>query len=721
MNYTHKIRDIKNKTKKKKCSTIVYKPFEKKYQKTLTGKNLRTTNKKIIKDFLQQIKAEYSSTHAKPQNDFYTYINYTWLEDKSFDTIKLKYEQKYITKIDNFRLVQNNVFKELEELVKEYIKNNKNEETKQLTNYFHSAYNRTPIKISKKYITDTIQKIDELRKDNNNIWKMLAWVNSLPMMKAQAPFVWEISMDEKNSGKFISHLYPHIFPLVDITVYENGNNYNKYKESYKNAFYDYCDELFEATLGKNNKLNCKDPFNVSKDLYDAFICDNKIIEDINGYNIITSEEALNKYNFNWNEFCKELGYKNIPNKFVCSNLNYLKCATKIMTENWNSEKWRPYWIWLFTRQYARLTKKWIKIFYNFYGKYSRAEEIINPHYVGSIVYTSLAYNKLLSKLYIDKYLDHSKLQFVSGLSEDLKYVFIRILQRNNWLSISTKKLAIQKLEKLQFIFVEPKKMIDDPILTYDYYDLIGNINKVSEWTTKKYIELDGKDFIDLPTIDWTSFPAKFTGTQPYIVNAFYIPNRNSMYIPLAYIQRPFVELQQRGIEYNLAQFGFTIAHELSHSLDTTGSKYDQKGNLNDWWSNIDKIKYEKIQNNIMKQYKEWTERDGLNYDPSIGIEEDIADISGLAICEEYLRDFQVKNKIIMPVRTKRFNIFYINYAYQNRQKIGKKALLVELKTDPHPLVKYRTNIPLSRSDIFVANYDVKKGDGMYWSDRSTIW
>lgn len=382
---------------------------------------------------------------------------------------------------------------------------------------------------------------------------------------------------------------------------------------------------------------------------------------------------------------------------------------------------KSYWYWLFLREYARFTNHWVEIFYNFYGNFSKGEEILTPKYMSNMIFVSYAFNKLLSKLYIEKYYEPQKVQYIKGLAEDLKEVFIRILKRNSWLDSKTKQSALLKLEKLKFILVESDNMLNDPVIDYDPHDFLGNMIKISDWDTKNLIRLTNEDFVDLPLLYWSSFPAKLIGKQSYVVNAYYIPQQNSMFIPLGYMQKPFIDLENRGIEYNLSQIGFTIAHELSHSLDSTGSQYDENGNLNDWWSENDKLKYKKIQQNIIKQYEEWTNRDGLVYDASIGIEEDIADISGLAICEEYIRDFQIKNKMIMAVRDRFFNIFYIDFAYQNRQKIGKKALLVELKTDPHPLVKYRTNIPLSRSETFVVNYDIKKGDGMYWPDRSTIW
>lgn len=729
MRYTNKnkkyIINKNNKTKKvkkgKSCELQTYFPFEKQYSKTLPKRNLKITNKKNIEKFISLMKLKHNPK-ILPQNDFYTYINYTWLDDKSFDAVTLKKEQKYITEVDSFRLVQDNVMREMTEIIVDYIKNNKNDTAKRLNNFFKSAVTRTPIKTSKIYVKNIIDKIEELRKDKSNLWKMLALVNKFTYCKEQTPFCWNINHNLKNSSKFMTYLNPAILPIVDLTVYVSDNKNKKYKENYKKQFFNYCKSLFNTTLGHNNGLDIEGPFKITQIFYNFFNCnDSNIVENPVGFNVLSPEEALEKYNFNWEEFCKELGYQKIPSTFCCTSLNYLKCCTDYLIENWNTEEMKSYWYWLFLREYARFTDHWVEIFYNFYGKFSKGEEVLNPKYASNVIYVSYAFTKLLCKLYAEKYYDYQKVQYVKGLAEDLKEVFIRILKRNSWLDNKTKQSALLKLEKLKFIFVQSDNMLDDPVIDYDPHDFLGNMIKISDWNTKKLIKLTDENFVDLPLMYWSSFPAKLIGKQSYVVNAYYIPQQNSMFIPLAYMQKPFIDLENRGIEYNLSQIGFTIAHELSHSLDSTGSQYDENGNLNNWWSENDKLKYQKIQQNIIKQYDEWTKRDGLVYDATIGIEEDLADISGLAICEEYLRDFQIKNKMIMSVRDRFFNIFYIDFAYQNRQKIGKKALLVELKTDPHPLVKYRTNIPLSRSETFAVNYDIKKGDGMYWPDRSTIW
>jgi putative endopeptidase len=242
-----------------------------------------------------------------------------------------------------------------------------------------------------------------------------------------------------------------------------------------------------------------------------------------------------------------------------------------------------------------------------------------------------------------------------------------------------------------------------------------------EWRTKKFISMENTPITDLPMLDFNKAPPKIIGFQTYVVNAAFIPSRNKIFINGGYIQEPFVNLKGRGIENLLAYVGFTLGHEMSHCLDNWGSKFDENGNLHNWWTPHDEQYYNRLQKDIINQYEEWAKRDGITFDASIGIGEDLADISGLAICDEYLRAYQLYNKDIMPLRSVSYDTFYIYFAFQQRQKVEKRALAAQLKSNPHPLDKYRTNVPLSRSLIFKANYNVVKGDDMYWHSDNTVW
>ena len=123
----------------------------------------------------------------------------------------------------------------------------------------------------------------------------------------------------------------------------------------------------------------------------------------------------------------------------------------------------------------------------------------------------------------------------------------------------------------------------------------------------------------------------------------------------------------------------------------------------------------------MRQYEVFAGYDGIKLDAWQTIGESLSDLTGFSICQEYLRDFQLKNQDILPMKSLSFTAFFIYFAIQSRQKISKKSILAQLKTNPHPLDKYRCNIPLSRSRIFRAIYNIKKGDKMWWNSLNNVW
>ena len=93
----------------------------------------------------------------------------------------------------------------------------------------------------------------------------------------------------------------------------------------------------------------------------------------------------------------------------------------------------------------------------------------------------------------------------------------------------------------------------------------------------------------------------------------------------------------------------------------------------------------------------------------------------MSLCLEYLRDFQLKNMDILPIQRLSFEVFFVYFALQQRQQISKRAIVSQLITNPHPLDKYRTNVPLSRLQVFRTIYNVKKGDKMWWPSTNRVW
>ena len=707
---------VTTKSSEKDCHIIGLKSFEDNIDKNQF--NTKKSNELYKKQFAKQLVSYFSPKHIQPTNDYYSYVNYAWINN-----FTLENKLKYITEIDNFRLAQDKVFEELNTIILDYIRTHDNELSKELNAFYKSCNSYISVEYSKQVLKNILENIDEIRKNKNNVWKMLAWINSDEMISYNAPLTWKLLPDEKEPEIFRCFIQPFSFPILDYSIYYDDGTNVEYKKKYRNDFIKLVNTYFNESIPYDKTLNAQDVYDVHIELFNALGCisvtkNNKI------YNKVFANESLSKYGFDWKEFSKELGFNSLPSFFITDNLNYLKCCSELLVKNWDSEKWRSYWYWIFVRRNFRLTNKWRQHYYNFFCKFQGGQEKIldiksNKNVLISL-FMSLPFNTFLTNEYINKFKDPRVSKYVEIMCEDLKKVFLRIVNRNTWLTPETKKNALLKLKHLKFQIGNSIILGEDKLLGYTT-NLYDNFIKFYHWRHKYFISLEGEKVFDIPYIDWNHCPPKLSVSQAYVVNASYTPYKNAIDINLAYMQKPFVDLDERGIEYNLAHLGFIIGHEMSHSLDDSGSQYDYKGVLINWWNKEDSKKFKLIQKDIINQYEEWAAKDRVKFDVSIGIGEDLADISGLAICEEYLRDFQTFNDDLIPIRYLSYRAFYTYYTMQMRQQLGKKGLTVQLKSNVHPLDKYRTNVPLSRSSYFRSIYNVKKGDGMWWHNENTIW
>ena len=694
--------------------------FEKDYEEKFKD-NLTKHHENAEKELIKLFKTPFTPTKYKPQDDYYTYINYQWLSDK---TKEIKSKLKYYVQVDSFRVTQEKVYYELIDIVKEHIKTNKSPQAKAIKNVYESLYNLDD-KSAEKYVQYYVDLTDQ-RIASGDIYDILGGMNKNEIVSWGCPIVWTVMKDEKNVKYYRSTISAPQLTIYDYEIYiedeEADQNTKKYKKEFKIRYLEFITKIFELCLGKDNGLKATDVWDCEYDLLSALGCDSIKNDDLDGYNIVTKQEALSKYKFDWEKLAKKIGYKTVPNTFICSSTNYLKCImeTLLTDDAWKSDKWRSYYLYINFRQLMRFHSKWRIDYYEFHGKFIKGQPAPYPQDIYPVFGLSLCFNTFLTNEYIDRNKKQQYIDYTHNMAADLLTIYKRIIKRNTWLSPKTKKYALLKLENINLVVGSPKLLREDPILDYSNKEAYQNMRLIAYWRTKRMIELDGTSSeVDIPTIDWEEL--KMVGKQSYIVNAYYTPTENSIYVPLAYLQKPFIDLDERGIEYNLAHIGYTLGHEMSHCLDDLGSKYNEKGNLHNWWTKQDRNKFNVKVKNVIKQYEQFAGYDGIKMDASLSTGENLADISGLAICEEYLKDFQDNNDDIVPIKALSFHAFFVYLAIQARQKIFDEAVKAQLKTNPHPMDKYRTNCPLARLELFRSLYNIKKKNKMFWASTDTIW
>ena len=717
---TRKLSSLSDSQKETICKNYynAHATFEKDFEKKIKTKDSHflTGRYNLQKRLLKNLRTAVSPSNINPQTDYYTYINERWLHDYQVENT-----QKYIIQVDDFRVVQDKVYRQLLDIVEEHTRTNHDKHATCMKNFYNSLKKLNTVEQSRSRANMIVAEIDELRKNKANLWAMLGYLNSNEIVSWGSPFVWNMIPDDKHPDTYRCYIDPPQVTLIDSNIYFNDGTDLKYKKDYKNRYLKFLRDLFRVTFGENHGFNVEDVFNVEKKILDMMDCNVVKNEDPDFYNVLDAKEAYKKYGFDWEQLSAVIGFPKTPKFFVTSNLSYMSCMTKMLMEEWDSPEWRTYYTYMYIRQQQRFSAKGHVVAYDFHGKFVAGQDVEVGNDLFPVYGLGCAFNTFLTNEYINRYENKQHVQYVHTMAEDLKTVFIRIIKRNKWMQPNTKKMALKKLMNFNLEVGSPKLLREDPTLDYDQNDAWGNMCKIAKWRHDKAIGLEGQKTIDVPMMDWSTSPPKFIGTQAYVVNASYNPSQNGIYIPLGYVQKPFVDLEERGIEYNLAHIGFTIAHEMSHALDDWGSKYDHTGKLHDWWTDKDKSKFKKIQTDVINQYEKFALYDGIKFDAEPSIGEDLADISGLTMCIEYLNDFQMKNDDILPIQKVSFEAFFVYFALQQRQQISKKAIAAQLKTNPHPLDKYRTNVPLSRLEIFRAMYNIKKGDKMWWPSTNRVW
>jgi putative endopeptidase len=166
-----------------------------------------------------------------------------------------------------------------------------------------------------------------------------------------------------------------------------------------------------------------------------------------------------------------------------------------------------------------------------------------------------------------------------------------------------------------------------------------------------------------------------------------------------------------------------IGHEMTHGFDDQGSQYDEKGNMNNWWSKDDNAKFKVKTNGVVKQYSAYTMFNNIHVNGELTQGENIADIGGIAIAYDA---FKMTKQGQDTTRIDGFSPdqrFFLSFAQIWRIVNKEETMRSRLNTDPHSPEMFRINGPLVNFDPFYTAFNVKEGDAMYLKpeQRARIW
>lgn len=648
------------------------------------------------------IAIELMDKSVRPQDDFYNYVNGTWMKTAQIPADKASWgsfnELREKTDLNSLKILDN--------LLKEtYAKGTEGQKIQDIYATYMDMDKRNADGIAP--IKGDLAKIDAI-KTMADLQKYLVEATKT----GDNPFYsWGVYADLKNSTD--NAVY-----MGDVNLGLGRDYYQKDNEENTKTigqYKDYLTKLYTVLGYKNPEVAAQKVVDFEKTAAQTLIPNEKIRDANLQYNPKTLSELKSLVkNVDLPSYLKNAGvntdrviigeleyYKNLDKFLNAKNLPFIKDFLKVKLLNGSA---------------SVLDQKLDDLQFDFYGRTlsgQKEQRAMNKRALSTI---NGVLGEAFGKLYVDKYFSAEAKAEMVTLIDYLKKSYVQHISNLSWMSDETKTKALDKLSKFTVKVGYPDEWKDYSKLQVlsknEGGTLYGNLKNVADWAYQKELDKVGKK---VDKKEW--------GMTPQTVNAYYNPVNNEIVFPAAILQAPFFDFKADPA-VNFGGIGAVIGHEISHGFDDSGAMFDGDGNLKNWWTDADKKNFEEATKKLAEQYSKYEPVKGTFVNGLFTNGENIADLGGVAIAYDalqmYLKDKGNPGLISGYNQDQRF---FLSWGTIWRTKSTEKYMINQVKTDPHSPGLYRAFGPLVNVEAFYNAFEVKEGDQHYKKpeERIKIW
>ena len=637
--------------------------------------------------------------NINPAEDFFRYCNNNWLKNNPIP-------EEYTTFGAFTEIDQHNELL-IQDIIKEVSADTKAQQgsvSQKIRDFYNAGMDTAAInKRGYSELLPYFKMVDQLN-DKAKLAKLLGQLHSEGF---GGFFNAGPSTDPKNAEMVIMHVYQGGLSLPDRDDYlteESQEMRDKYVEHVSNMFQlvgiDAASATakaqailaFETQLAKNSlsRVERRDPDRT--------------------YNKRSVNELQQSTpNFNWREYFINAGAPlfdslNVGMPDFIAALNDILLNTELDTLK-DYLKWK-----IIHGSASMLSSEFDKENFNFYNKYLYGQEVQQPRWRRILNATDGCLGEAIGQLYVEKHFPAAAKERMEALVANLKVALGERIKALDWMSEATKQKALSKLSCINVKVGYPNKWKD-----YTKYEVLPdsyfqNVHRAIRFENEFEMAKIGKP---VDKEEWFM--------TPQTVNAYYSPDMNEIVFPAGILQPLFFN-QEADDAVNYGGIGVVIGHEMTHGFDDQGRKYDEKGNLNEWWTEEDAAKFSERTQKLVKLFNEFELR-GNHINGELTLGENIADLGGLNIAWDayQMTDEAKANKSIdgfTPAQR-----FFISYGTIWRNNIRDKALERRIKEDVHSPAEARVNRTLGSMPHFYEAFDIKPNNKMYIApkERATIW
>ena len=646
----------------------------------------------------------HQDSTVNPGDDFFMYANGNWFKQ---NPIPASERSNGI-----WTIIGDTINAQIKQICEKSAKNTsatKGSNEQKIGDFYAAGMDTTTIdKLGLSPLKLEINKIKEIQ----DIPSLLTSISHLHRIGANPAFGLYVGQDDKISNKYAVVLAQGGLSLGNRDYYFNTDTETV---NIRNEYVKHLQKMAEL-IGYSKEVAQQNAATILKMETEMAKNSRKLEalrDPIKNYNKMSIEAfSATTPNIDWKYVTSSMGLKNVDSLIVGQPEFYT--ALNQMVKSYSIANWKTYLEWQLIDSYANyLSVDFEKQNFYFFSTVMSGVKEQKPRWKRIVEQTDGALGELIGQIYIKDYLPKGSKEKLLEIGNNIRDVYAERIKKLDWMSEATKQKALFKLSKIVMKVGYPDKWKDLTSIDIKRNTYLTNVMATNVWNVNDMISKYGKP---VDRTEWGMFP------QTY--NAYYNPSNNEICVPACNILVPGFEgrMPDDAILYSIIG-GSTFGHELTHGFDDQGSQYDEKGNLNNWWTADDSKKFKEKTKLIVEQYSQYEALPGkfVNGDATQG--ENIADLGGIIMgFEAFKKTAQYKNKEIINGLSPQKR-FFLGYAYAWMVNIKPESLAQQLLTDVHSPAKYRINGPLQNMPEFYEAFSIKPGSTMRRAatKRVVIW
>lgn len=656
-------------------------------------------NVKIVPDPL----VSHIDSTINPGDDFFLYANGKWFKQNPIPA------SESANGID--RIIQDTINAQIRKICESTSKsvNPLGSNKQKIGDFFITGMDS--ITLNKKGIADLVPELNKITTISNfkDLAREAAYIHSI---SGSPLFEFWITQDDKISSKNAIFFWQGGLSLPDRNFYFDND---KRALNIRQEFNKYITNIFKI-IGYN-PVEAQNASIEIMTIETALAKSSRRREDtrdpLKNYHKLSFKEFQKTVPyFDWELFLRECGIQKADSviigqpEFLLAMDGYLK---SFALENWKN--YLKFHLLVNLSRY--LDDKTFMETFHFYSSLLRGIKEPKPRWKRVIENTDNKLGEIIGQIYVKDYLPKGTKEKLLEIGNAIRDEFAVRINNLDWMSSPTKEKALNKLKSITMKMGYPDKWKETRNLKIDRSSYVRNVIQVNLWAFNYMVSKFGKP------VDRTEWDI-----EPQTWDAYYNPSNNEIVMPGCNIIVPGYEhkLADDAILYS-AVGGSFIGHEITHGFDDQGCKYDEKGNLHNWWLPGDSVNFYKKTKLIIKQFNGYIAVDSLHINGELTQGENIADLGGVIMgYEAYKKTKEYKSKKMIGGVTPDQR-YFLGYALAWMINERPEAIATQVRSNEHSPVKFRVIGPLSNIPEFYAAFDIKPGQPMWRPDilRVRIW